>query len=76
MEKHETDPFEALRLIKAAGGVAVFAHPAAAKRGRTVPEATIADLAAAGLDGIEVDHMDHADTRARLRGLAGELGSW
>ncbi|MGX1118173.1 putative metal-dependent phosphoesterase TrpH [Streptomyces ambofaciens] len=36
--KHETDPFEALRLIKGAGGVAVFAHPAAAKRGRTVSE--------------------------------------
>jgi predicted metal-dependent phosphoesterase TrpH len=75
VEKHETDPFEALRLIKAAGGVAVFAHPAAAKRGRTVPESTIAELAAAGLDGVEVDHMDHdADARARLRGLAEELG--
>ncbi|CAM5633433.1 PHP domain-containing protein OS=Streptomyces tendae OX=1932 GN=GUR47_15065 PE=4 SV=1 [Streptomyces tendae] len=73
--KHETDPFEALRLIKGAGGVAVFAHPAAAKRGRTVPETAIADLAAAGLDGIEVDHMDHDEqTRARLRGTAKELG--
>ncbi len=67
--KHETDPFEAIRLVKAAGGVTVFAHPAAAKRGRTVPESAIADLAAAGLDGIEVDHMDHEPaTRARLRG--------
>jgi predicted metal-dependent phosphoesterase TrpH len=75
VEKHETDPFEAIRLIKGAGGAAVFAHPGAAKRGRTVPEAAIAEMAAAGLDGIEVDHMDHdADTRARLRGLAGELG--
>ncbi|TXS53344.1 PHP domain-containing protein [Streptomyces sp. uw30] len=75
VEKHETDPFEALRLVKAAGGVAVFAHPAASKRGRTVPESAIAELAAAGLDGIEVDHMDHdPDTRARLRGLAKELG--
>ncbi|MFI8302105.1 PHP domain-containing protein [Streptomyces sp. NPDC085927] len=75
MAKHETDPFEALRLIKGAGGVAVFAHPAASKRGRTVPESAIAELAEAGLDGIEVDHMDHdLDTRARLRGLAKELG--
>ncbi|RSS76878.1 PHP domain-containing protein [Streptomyces sp. WAC06614] len=73
--KHELDPFEAVRLVKAAGGVSVFAHPAAVKRGRTVPESAIAELAAAGLDGIEVDHMDHdADTRARLRGLAAELG--
>ncbi|AGS71667.1 PHP domain-containing protein [Streptomyces collinus] len=75
VEKHETDPFEAIRLVKGAGGVTVFAHPAAAKRGRTVPESVIAELAAAGLDGIEVDHIDHdADTRTRLRGLAKDLG--
>ncbi|MFH8390097.1 PHP domain-containing protein [Streptomyces sp. NPDC018036] len=73
--KHETDPFEAIRLVKGAGGVTVLAHPAAAKRGRTVPESVIAELASAGLDGIEVDHMDHEPaTRARLRGLASELG--
>jgi hypothetical protein len=75
VEKHETDPFEVIRLIKGAGGVAVFAHPGAAKRGRCVPEDTIAKMAAAGLDGLEVDHMDHEpETRARLRGLARELG--
>ncbi|MEU3440355.1 PHP domain-containing protein [Streptomyces griseoincarnatus] len=73
--KHETDPFEAVRLVKNAGGVAVFAHPAAVKRGRTVPDSAVAELARASLDGIEVDHMDHdPGTRARLRGLAGELG--
>ncbi|MER5732650.1 PHP domain-containing protein [Streptomyces sp. NPDC002138] len=73
--KHELDPFEAIRLVKAAGGVTVFAHPLALKRGRCVPESAIAELAAAGLDGVEVDHMDHDPaTRARLRGLAGELG--
>ncbi|GAA3155176.1 PHP domain-containing protein [Streptomyces rameus] len=75
VEKHETDPFEAIRLVKAAGGVCVFAHPAAAKRGRTVPECRVAEMAEAGLDGIEVDHMDHdLDARARLRGLAKETG--
>lgn len=74
-EKHESDPFEAIRLVKAAGGVTVFAHPAAVKRGRCVSDDAIAALAEAGLDGIEVDHMDHdGPTRARLRGLAGELG--
>ncbi|MEV7087211.1 PHP domain-containing protein [Streptomyces sp. NPDC093085] len=74
-EKYELDPFEAIRLVKAAGGVTVFAHPAAVKRGRVVPEAAIGRLAAAGLDGIEVDHMDHdAPTRARLRSIAAELG--
>jgi predicted metal-dependent phosphoesterase TrpH len=75
VEKHETDPFEAIRLVKGAGGVTVFAHPAASKRGRTVPESAIAAMAEAGLDGIEVDHMDHdEETRDRLRGLAKDLG--
>lgn len=74
-QKHELDPFDAIRLVKAAGGVTVFAHPLAVKRGEVVPEAAIARLAAAGLDGIEVDHMDHDEpARARLRGLAKELG--
>lgn len=74
-EKHELDPFDAIRLVKAAGGVTVFAHPAAVKRGTCVPESAIAALASAGLDGIEVDHMDHDEaTRARLRGLAADLG--
>ncbi|GGT09942.1 phosphatase [Streptomyces kurssanovii] len=75
VEKHELDPFTAVRLVKAAGGVTVFAHPLAVKRGRVVPEAAVAELAACGLDGIEVDHMDHdEETRARLRGLAKDLG--
>ncbi|WP_371527349.1 PHP domain-containing protein [Streptomyces sp. NBC_01283] len=74
-EKHELDPFDAIRLVKAAGGVTVFAHPAAVKRGQVVPEAAIAELAAAGLDGVEADHMDHDPaTRARLHGLATDLG--
>ncbi|MFI9747548.1 PHP domain-containing protein [Streptomyces sp. NPDC052494] len=73
--KHELDPIEAIRLVKAAGGVTVFAHPLAVKRGEVVPESAIARLADAGLDGIEIDHMDHDEaTRARLRGLAKELG--
>ncbi|MEU7026861.1 PHP domain-containing protein [Streptomyces sp. NPDC014779] len=75
VQKHELDPIDAIRLVKAAGGVTVFAHPLAVKRGECVPESAIAELAEAGLDGIEVDHMDHDEpTRARLRGLAKELG--
>ncbi|MDI3389273.1 PHP domain-containing protein [Streptomyces sp. B-S-A8] len=75
VEKHELDPFEAIRLVKAAGGVTVFAHPLAVKRGECVPESAVAELAAAGLDGIEADHMDHDPaTRTRLHGLAADLG--
>lgn len=75
VDKHELNPFDAIRLIKGAGGVAVFAHPLAVTRGQCVPESAIAELAAAGLDGIEADHMDHDQaTRARLHALAGDLG--
>ncbi len=75
VRKHETDPVAAVRLVRAAGGVPVFAHPGAVKRGRTVSDAVIAELAAAGLGGLEVDHVDHDEpTRARLRALAAELG--
>ncbi|WP_172386484.1 PHP domain-containing protein [Streptomyces sp. MNP-20] len=77
-EKTELDPFEAIRLVKAAGGVTVFAHPAAAQRGRIVPESAIAELAAAGLDGIEVDHPEQLayapEAGTRLRALAADLG--
>ena len=72
--KYSLDPIRAIALVKAAGGVTVFAHPAASSRGAIVDEAVIAALAAAGLDGLEVDHPDHdAMTRERLRALAGEL---
>jgi predicted metal-dependent phosphoesterase TrpH len=75
VRKQELDPFEAVRLVRAAGGVPVFAHPGAVKRGRTVSEQVITELAAAGLAGLEVDHIDHDEpTRARLRDLAAGLG--
>jgi predicted metal-dependent phosphoesterase TrpH len=75
VRKHETDPEVAVRLVRAAGGVPVFAHPGAVKRGRTVSDEVIASLATAGLGGLEVDHIDHDEpTREHLRGLAEELG--
>lgn len=68
-------PLDAVRMIKSAGGVAVFAHPGASKRGATVEREEIAAMAAAGLDALEVDHRDHDEpTRVRLRALASELG--
>ena len=74
-EKYTLEAAAAVRLVLAAGGVPVFAHPGAAKRGPVVSDADIAVLAAAGLAGIEVDHPDHTPAdRVRLRALAGELG--
>ena len=69
------DALRAVQLVRAAGGVPVFAHPAAATRGTTVGEDAIRAMAAAGLAGLEVDHRDNAPAdRERLRALAGELG--
>jgi hypothetical protein len=64
---------EAIALVAAAGGVTVLAH-ARARRGPLISEAEIADLAAAGLTGLEVDHVDHDPADAAvLRSLAGSL---
>ena len=66
--KHALVPADAIALVRQAGGVTVFAHPAAATRGAIVGDEVIAAMAAAGLDGLEVDHPDHdAATRTRLR---------
>jgi predicted metal-dependent phosphoesterase TrpH len=51
--------------------VPVFAHPRATVRGRVVPDRLIADLADAGLFGLEADHEDHTpEERSHVRALA------
>ncbi|MCW2613185.1 MAG: hypothetical protein JWN08_179 [Frankiales bacterium] len=74
VHKLELDVLDAIALVLGAGGVAVFAHPKAVKRGRTVGDDVVRAMAEAGLHGLEVDHVDHDDAaRAHLRGLAAEL---
>jgi len=74
VRKIDTDVFDAIRLVVAAGGLAVFAHPLARRRGPVVSDEVIAAMAAAGLVGLEVDHPDHdADDRAQAAGLARDL---
>jgi predicted metal-dependent phosphoesterase TrpH len=69
------DAVRAVRLVREAGGVPVFAHPAASKRGHIVGDDAIEAMAAAGLAGLEVDHRDNPpEARERLRGLAADLG--
>jgi predicted metal-dependent phosphoesterase TrpH len=73
--KADLDVFEAVRAVRAAGGVPVFAHPRATSRGRVVPDQLIVDLAGAGLFGLEADHEDHSPAeRAEVRVLAQRLG--
>ncbi|MDT7607699.1 MAG: 3,5-nucleoside bisphosphate phosphatase, partial [Pseudonocardiales bacterium] len=75
LPRADTPVDAAIEMITSAGGVCVFAHPLARRRGRVVELSVIADLAGAGLAGVEVDHPDHdAPDRATLRGLAAELG--
>ncbi|MER7991436.1 PHP domain-containing protein [Micromonospora chalcea] len=75
LPKDDIEVFRAVALVRAAGGVPVFAHPKASRRGRIVPDELIADLAAAGLAGLEADHEDHdAAEREHVRRLAAELG--
>jgi 3',5'-nucleoside bisphosphate phosphatase len=73
--KADVDVFEAVRAVREAGGVPVFAHPRATARGRVVPDRLIVELAGAGLFGLEADHEDHSPhERAHVRALAEELG--
>lgn len=73
--KQDTPVETAVAMVCAAGGVTVWAHPLARKRGRVVEPSMIATLAAAGMTGVEVDHPDHSpEDRELLRGMAAELG--
>jgi 3',5'-nucleoside bisphosphate phosphatase len=73
--KADTDVRQGIALVRAAGGVPVFAHGLATKRGRVLDDAAVAAMTEAGLLGVEVDHPDHSDSeRAHMQGLAADLG--
>lgn len=65
----------AVRAIRAAGGVPVFAHPGADARGQVVPDEVFDELADAGLAGLEIHHRDHSPAQVeRLTAIAERLG--
>jgi 3',5'-nucleoside bisphosphate phosphatase len=67
-------PEEVIQMIKAAGGVAVIAHPFASLRGKTIDESAFTNMVTAGLDGIEVFHRDHgSEEREALLRIASEF---
>jgi 3',5'-nucleoside bisphosphate phosphatase len=73
--KTDTPVRDAIDMVRAAGGFTVFAHPLARRRGRVVEPSVIAELAGAGLAGVEVDHPDHTpEDRELLRRLAADTG--
>jgi 3',5'-nucleoside bisphosphate phosphatase len=62
-------------IVARAGGASVLAHPWGRSSRRALPVQALAELAGAGLTGLEVDHQDHdPEVRRQLRGLAEELG--
>lgn len=50
---------DAIRMVRAAGGRAVLAHPAAMRQRRPTDPIELAELAEAGLWGVELDHPEH-----------------
>ncbi|UDY24556.1 PHP domain-containing protein [Nocardioides sp. Kera G14] len=74
VHRYASDLVEMIRVVTAAGGVAVIAHP----WGRSSTRLTEADFAALqeiGLVGLEVDHQDHTPSmRQELRAIALNLG--
>jgi predicted metal-dependent phosphoesterase TrpH len=66
---------EMVRIVEAAGGATVLAHPWGRHGPEAMPEGSIAELAALGLGGLEVDHQDHTpEEREQLRRIARGLG--
>ncbi len=67
-------PEDSIRAIRAAGGVAVIAHPFASRRGQVLSVNSFQSLVDAGLNGIEVFHRDQSEEeRAQLIAIADEL---
>lgn len=68
--RHKLNPVEAVRLIRAAGGVPVLAHPGLNNASRLIGE-----LIEAGLAGLEAYHPAHSREQASYyHRLAGEYG--
>jgi len=75
VSKHALDPVDAVGLIRSAGGVCVLAHPGMWGDQSEVPEELIESMAAAGMVGLETDHVDHTpDRREHYRAVASRLG--
>ena len=74
VDRYAADLFEAIGLLRDAGGRAVVAHPWSRGSHRVLTATVIGELKEAGLSGLEVDHNDHdAEARSALRYIARDL---
>lgn len=71
--KHALSPEDGVRLIAAAGGVAVLAHPGISTRDAPVDLDLLDRLTAAGLSGVEADHAAHDPEMRKFWRAAAEM---
>lgn len=75
VQRHAAELTRMLRTVAAAGGVALIAHPWGRSSRAVLTPAAFAELARAGLVGLEVQHRDQSDRDTReLSALARHLG--
>jgi 3',5'-nucleoside bisphosphate phosphatase len=68
-------PLDGVRMIVAAGGVPVLAHPATHGRYRAIDDAALKVLVDAGLFGLEIHHRDNTEEgKVRLYELSRKFG--
>ena len=58
--RHKLTPFQAVDMVREAGGVAVIAHPGINKHDELIPK-----LVEAGVQGIEAHHTEHSPIQAK-----------
>lgn len=74
-ERFRLSPAASIQMIRAAGGVAVLAHPCSLKLGQKQLRALLLELQSVGLGGVEVYHSEHNPSQTRLyQRLATDLG--
>ena len=75
VERRSLDPIRAIALARASGGVSVLAHPLSMKLDPVALASTVAELASAGLGGVEAIYGRYtSEERAALATMASGLG--
>jgi hypothetical protein len=74
-DHYAPEPVDAVRLVRAAGGVPVLAHPGTRGRERVLAHEQMEALVEAGLFGLEIHHRENTESgKAALFELAEEFG--
>jgi predicted metal-dependent phosphoesterase TrpH len=75
VERESQPTVEAIRTVRAGGGIPVIAHPIRLSLEPAIERKVLAEFADAGLLGLEVFHSEHSpDLQVHYRRIADELG--